>query len=77
MKLTLLEPSEKAIIKEIHISSKDVRERLSQFGLQVGLLVEATHRSPFGGPRAYRLSQGIFALDPEITNFVDIQKETP
>lgn len=76
MKLSDLPKSQMAIITKIDLTQIEVTERLSDFGLQIGQTIVCVESSPFGGPKAFRLSHGIFALDKEISDNIEIRKES-
>ncbi|MCJ8275658.1 MAG: ferrous iron transport protein A [Bdellovibrionales bacterium] len=76
MKLSKLAQNQVAKITEIDIPSKEIKDRLSDFGLQVGQSISLVDKSPFGGPKAFHLSHGIFAIDPEVTENIVVEVES-
>ena len=77
MKLSDLPKKHNAIITKIKLEQSEITDRLFDFGLQVGQDVSCVETSPLGGPKAYRLSHGVFALDHEIAHNVEVSQEAP
>ena len=76
MKLSELRQNKVAKITSIEIASDEIRERLSDFGLQVGQSISLVDKSPFGGPKAFHLSHGVFAIDTEVTEDISVEVES-
>lgn len=76
MKLSQLPKDQQATITSIAIPQVEVKKRLEAFGLQVGLPITCVRKTPFGGPRAFLLSHGVFAIDIEVTNHIEVSFES-
>ena len=75
MKLSQIPLDKQAIITKIDIPNQEVKSRLEDFGLRIGQTISCVKKTPLGGPKAFLLSHGIFAIDLEITKHVEIQIE--
>jgi Fe2+ transport system protein FeoA len=56
-----------AQLSEIH------RVRLIELGFAIGQAVRCSRKAPFGGPDVYEIADGLFSLERELSEAVEIQ----
>lgn len=59
----------------IEVSHPATGQRLRDLGFQPGQPVTCVQRSPMGGPRAFKISSGVYALDQELAEAIRIELE--
>jgi len=72
MNMWELKPQQSAEVAGIDIQEKNIEQRLNDLGICAGQSVQCLQWIPFGGPRSYKLSSGIFAIDKEVAQSVKL-----
>ena len=75
MKMWNLEPHQSAIVTGLKLQDKAAQARLKDLGVREGQSISCLQWTPFGGPRAYKLDNGIFALDKELAEAIVVNLE--
>ena len=73
MRLWELKPGETATVTEISEVPKSVFSKIQNLGIQANEQVKCLQWLPFGGPRVYKLENGVFALEKNLASFVEVK----
>jgi len=73
MTLWELEPEQSCIIKNLKEMPESVSFKVKDLGLLESEPVSCIQWMPFGGPRVYRLVNGIFALEKLIAQSIAVE----
>ena len=75
MTLWELKPNQRCIIKNLKEVSSSVSSKIKDLGLLESEVVACLQWLPLGGPRVYRLVNGIFALEKSIAGSIEVELE--
>jgi len=75
MKMWNLEPHQSATVTSLSLKDQTAQARLSDLGVREGQSISCLQWTPFGGPRSYKLDNGIFALDKELAEAIQVDLE--
>ncbi len=76
MTLWELKPNQHCKIKNLKEVSESVSSKIRDLGILEAESVGCLQWLPMGGPRVYRLENGIFALEKSIANSIEVELES-
>ncbi len=68
-----LSPDTTAIIIKFSISNLQTKQRLHDLGFQIGESMTCLKSTPFGGPKIYKCDWGIFSIERELAEGIEVQ----
>lgn len=75
MKLWDLRVNQKAKVTKVNLDCEQSRIRLNDLGFQEGQSLVCVQHTPLNGPRTFQITSGVFALESEVANFVEVEIE--
>ena len=76
MTLWELKPNQKCKVKNLAEVSESVSHKIRDLGILEFESVGCIQWLPLGGPRVYRLANGIFALEKSIARTIEVELST-
>ncbi len=73
MTLWNLKPNENCRVKDLKKVSKDVSFKIRDLGILESEEIGCLQWIPFGGPRVYKLENGVFALEKSIAQNIEVE----
>lgn len=75
MKMWNLQPKQCAKVTGLNLDDDRATARLNDLGVREGQSVSCIQWTPFGGPRSYKMDNGVFALDQELAEAIMVDLE--
>ena len=67
-----IDQGSKAVISGFAGVSAAYMQRMREIGLDIGAEIKCINRPPFSAPRQYQICDGVFSLDKEIANSIQV-----
>jgi Fe2+ transport system protein FeoA len=67
-----IDQGNKAVISGFAGVSAAYMQRMREIGLDIGAEIKCINRPPFSAPRQYQICDGVFSLDMEIANSIQV-----